>query len=127
MTPARTTLRRMTMALAVAYLLVLQALLGGLASGAHAGSLSAVDGFGQVLCLGAHDGPSSPTDPAHHTPDCCTTGCQVGAGAALPPPIGIAVARPAAVRHVQPLLPRPLALAGSGERSPRHIRAPPLA
>lgn len=127
MTPTRNTLRRMAMALAVAYLVVLQALLGGLSSGAHAGSLVSVDGFGQILCRGAQTDPSSPDDPAHHTPDCCTTGCQTSVGTALPPPAGSLLAAPSAVDHAQPLLPRRVVLASDVERSPRHTRAPPLA
>ncbi|MGA0563591.1 hypothetical protein ACO2RV_14190 [Ancylobacter sp. VNQ12] len=127
MTLTRNTLRRMAMALAVAYLVVLQALLGGLASGAHAGSLASVDAFGQVLCLGVQTGPASPDDPAHHTPDCCATGCQTSVGTALPPPAGTLLAAPSAVDHAQPLLPRPVVLASGVERSPRHTRAPPLA
>lgn len=127
MTPTRNTLRRMAMALAVAYLVVLQALLGGVSSGAHAGSLASAGALGQVLCLSMQTAPASPADPAHHTPDCCTTGCQTSAGAALPPPAGTALALPQATTHAQLLLPSVGFLAASDERTPRHTRAPPLA
>lgn len=128
MTSTRNTLRRMAMALAVAYLVVLQALLGGLSSGAHAGSLASVDAVGQVLCLSMPTpGPSSPADPAHHTPDCCSTGCQTSVGKALPPTAGTALALLQIVTHAQPLWPRTAFVATPGERTPRHTRAPPLA
>lgn len=121
------TLRRMGMALAVAYVLVLQALLGGFATGAHAASGFAVDAFGQVLCLGTHGAPSAPPDPTHHTPDCCTTGCQASLGASLPPPVPAGLARRFAPALVNAPLPREAVVAGGVERSPRHARAPPLA
>ncbi|CAA0097214.1 Uncharacterised protein [Starkeya nomas] len=122
-----TTLRQMALALAVAYLVVLQTLLGGLASGAHAASGVALDAFGQVLCVGAHNAPSSPDEPAHHTPDCCTTGCQMSAGAGLPPPASISLAAPSAAVLLRKVVPRSAAVALGVERSPRHTRAPPLA
>lgn len=126
-----TTLRRMALALAVAYLVVLQTLLGGLASGAHAANGVALDAFGQVLCVGAHNAsssaPSSPDEPAHHTPDCCTTGCQMSAGAGLPPPASISLGAPSAAVLLRKVVPRSVAVALGVERSPRHTRAPPLA
>ncbi|QFR32977.1 DUF2946 family protein [Ancylobacter sp. TS-1] len=125
-TPA-TALRRLALVIAVAYLLVLQSLLGGLAGGAHAAGGIAVDAFGQVICSGAHDAPSSPADPARHTPDCCTTGCQTAAGAALPPPSAAVPAQPAARLSARVTLPRASAPALQPERTPRHTRAPPLA
>lgn len=130
MSTERHTLRRMVMALAVAYLVVLQALLGGIASGAHAAG--SVDGFGagtlgQVICRGAQPAPASPTEPASHTPDCCTTGCLMSVGTALPPAVGATpVARPAAVTiSVRPPFADvvPVGVA----HSPRNARAPPLA
>ncbi|MBB3771785.1 hypothetical protein FHS55_002394 [Angulomicrobium tetraedrale] len=126
MTTDRHTLRRMTMALAVAYLLVLQALLGGMATGAHAGSLATVDAFGQVLCLTGHQPPASPSAPAHHTPDCCTTGCQISALATLPP-LAAGVAAPLPVVAGPARLPADAAVAAGLQRSPKNARAPPLA
>lgn len=115
------------MALAVAYVLVLQALLGGLATGAHAANSVAVDAFGQVLCLGTHGAPTTPADPAQHTPDCCTTSCQVSLGAFLPPPALTGLGRAFAPVLVDVPLPREAVVARDLERSPRHARAPPLA
>jgi len=118
--------RMMATALVAAYLLVLQALLGGLAAGTHAGAGVTVDAFGQVLCRGASTGTDSPADPAHHTPDCCTTGCQTSATSGLPP-LAPAFAVPrAAIAHAQPLLRTDLATSDLDHR-PHNARAPPLA
>ncbi|MCK0209617.1 hypothetical protein MWN33_16415 [Starkeya koreensis] len=125
-TPA-TALRRAAMALAVAYLLVLQAILGGMAGGAHAAAGIALDPFGQVICANSAGGPTSPADPAHHAPDCCTTGCQTSAGAGLPPPVAAAPALPVGQALGRAPLPRARVLALQPERTPRHTRAPPLA
>lgn len=118
--------RMMATALVAAYLLVLQALLGGLAAGTHAGAGVTVDAFGQVICRGASAGTSSPSDPAHHTPDCCTTGCQTSAATGLPP---VAVALGAPVETASHLASRPRAdSAPRGlEQRPHNARAPPLA
>lgn len=119
-------LRGMAMALALAYVLVLQALLGGVASGAHAAGGVTVDAYGQVLCLGSSASAPSPADPSHHAPDCCTTGCNMSAGSALPPPANAALAAPS-VQPLRTALPRTPRLALAAARSPRHTRAPPLA
>ena len=116
----------MATALVAAYLLVLQALLGGLAAGTHAGAGVTVDAFGQVLCRGASSGTGSPSDPAQHTPDCCTTGCQTSAATGLPP-IVLVLATPAvAIARTQPLLRAHLTENGL-EHRPHNARAPPLA
>ncbi|WP_428030835.1 hypothetical protein [Ancylobacter sp.] len=125
--PAGATLRRLALVLAVAYVLVLQALLGGIASGAHAAGAVAVDAFGQTLCLGSHADPAAPGDPARHTPDCCTTGCQTAPGAALPPPVAAATALPVSRLQSRETPPHASRLAPAAERSTRHARAPPLA
>ena len=117
----------MATALVATYLLVLQALLGGLAAGTHAGAGVTVDAFGQVICRGASSGTDSPSDPAHHTPDCCTTGCQTSAGGGLPPPVALALGAPvAAISHAQPLPRADIAPRGL-EHRPHNARAPPLA
>lgn len=119
--------RVMGTALVAAYLLVLQALLGGLSAGTHAGAGVTVDAFGQVICRGATSGTDSPSDPAHHTPDCCTTGCQTSAGGGLPPPVALALGEPASTLTVSQPLPR-ADIARSGlEHRPHNARAPPLA
>lgn len=129
--PARpmpaTALRRAAMALAFAYLLVLQAILGGMAGGAHAAAGIALDPFGQVICANGASAPTSPADPAHHVPDCCSTGCQTSIGAGLPPPVAAAPAQPVAHALVRAALPRAPVATLQPERTPRHTRAPPLA
>jgi hypothetical protein len=101
---ARGTMRMTMTAILAAYLLVLQGLLGGLASGTHAGTAFALDGFGQVLCSGAVKGPASPSDPAHHTPDCCTTGCNVSVGTGTPPvAVGFEAPHPVTVAILVPV------------------------
>lgn len=113
-------------AILAAYLLVLQALLGGLASGTHAGSAVAMDAFGQVLCRGAADGAGSPADPAHHTPDCCTTGCNVSVGTGTPPAAhAFDHPYPVAVAALAP--PQLASVADGAPRHPHNARAPPLA
>ncbi|WP_250152540.1 hypothetical protein [Ancylobacter radicis] len=119
----------MATALAVAYLLVLQAFIGGIASGAHAAGGLAGGELGQIICRGiqaAPETPASPADPAHHTPDCCTTGCQMAVGAAAPPPVPVVATTPARLA-VATVLPPDQTLTFSGlKRSPRLARAPPL-
>lgn len=120
-------LRRWALVFAVAYVLVLQALFGGLASGAHAAGSLTVDAFGQTLCLSSHGEPAAPGEPARHTPDCCLTGCQATPAAALPPPVAAAVVLPAGPLEARLLPPRVARLARAPQRSPGHIRAPPRA
>ncbi|WP_371347078.1 hypothetical protein [Ancylobacter sp. IITR112] len=120
-------LRRLALVLAVAYVLVLQALLGGMASGAHAAGFIAIDEFGRTLCLNSHGAPDAPGESGRHTPDCCLTGCQAAPAAALPPPLPAMAALPAG-HHAGPTPPpRAAGLARAPERSPRHTRAPPAA
>lgn len=115
------------MALAIAYLLVLQALVGGIASGAHASGIGSGT-LDPAICRGAQDTvPTAPGEPAHHTPECCFTGCQINAASA-PPPVAlteIAVPAPLPAVRIAPTAPRhhPASL----DRSPQHARAPPLA
>lgn len=115
------------MALAIAYLLVLQAVVGGIASGAHAAGL--VSGtMDPAICRGAQDvAPAGPADNTHHTPECCFSGCQITAIGGLPPVavIGSAVPTPRLALRVAPTL--LLHLPAGPERSARLPRAPPLA
>lgn len=122
----RGTLGTMTTAILAAYLLVLQALLGGLASGGHAGAAFALDEFGQVLCQGTAEGDGSPADPAHHTPDCCSTGCtfSVGTGSS-PAAVALEAPVPVVVAALAPSQFRPAR--DAAPRHPHNARAPPLA
>lgn len=114
-------------ALVAAYLLVLQALLGGLSAGTHAGARVTVDAFGQIICRGASAGTVNPDDPSRNPSDCCTTGCQTSASAGLPPPALRPLDTPfATTTRSQPLLRANVATTGFGH-SPHNARAPPLA
>lgn len=127
MTAHRSTLRRMTMALAIAYLLVLQAVIGGIASGAHAAGLASGT-MDPAICRGAQDAaPAGPGDKTHHTPECCFSGCQITAIGGLPPVAGMGSAVPTP-RLALRMAPAPLLHLPAGpERSPRLPRAPPRA
>jgi len=118
--------RRMATALVAAYLLVLQALLGGLAAGTHAGAGVTVDAFGQVICRGASAGTNGPADPAHHTPDCCTTGCQTSAVTGLPP-VALALGTPIETASYLASRPRADSAPRGLEHRPHNARAPPIA
>lgn len=112
--------------LLAAWLLVLQAVFGGLAMGAHAGMGVALGPSGEVICLNIPVGGDEP-DKTGHLPDCCTAGCRVVATAALPPPEPAAL--PAPFAAPAPVLAAPLAEAarpGPG-RLPHNARAPPVA
>src|SRR5688572_5233625 len=87
-------------AVLAAYLLVVQAAVGGLAQAAAAAPARA-DFFGGIICsAGAPKHvPDLPADRSH-SPNCCTLGCGMAAPVALPPSANI--------------VPAPLANADSG-------------
>ncbi|MFT0859387.1 hypothetical protein [Ancylobacter sp. G4_0304] len=128
MTAAHASLRRLTMALAVAYLLVLQALLGGLATGAHAAAGLSPEAA-PAICLGMArgDAPAGPADPAHHTPDCCTVGCQNAGIAALPPPAAAGLLAPLALAGAAMTVSPAAEVLPGAERLSHPPRAPPAA
>jgi hypothetical protein len=110
-------------ALGAAYLLFVQAILGGLAIGASAATLDPLS----ALCR-ADDGsgPVLPDQPADHPhlPDCCTTGCAMFGGAPVPAFVAVLLVPHLAV----PTEPAPLPLAPvatAPQRSPANPRAPP--
>ncbi|MCB4769486.1 hypothetical protein LGR54_12785 [Ancylobacter sp. Lp-2] len=116
----------MAASLVVAYLLVLNVVLGGLAMGTHAGMGVALGPSGEVICLAAptQDGPG---DKAGHLLDCCTAGCRVGMLASLPPPDLSALPAPLVLPALALVAaPADDAPAGTG-RLPHNARAPPLA
>lgn|GEM_PF-2136589 len=111
-------------ALGAAYLLFVQAILGGLAIGASAATLDPLT----ALCR-ADDGAAGPIrqDPPAgqpHLPDCCTTGCAMFGGAPVPAFVAVLL-----VPHLAgPTEPAPLPLApvaAAPQRSPANPRAPP--
>lgn len=112
-------------ALGAAYLLFVQAILGGLAIGASAAP--AFDPL-SALCR-ADDGaaaPARPDQPAGHPhlPDCCTTGCSMFSGAPVPAFVAVLLV-PHLAGRTEPA-PLPLApVATAPQRSPANPRAPP--
>lgn len=113
-------------ALCVAYLLVLQLVLSGVALGAHAAPDSQ-DHAGLVLCQGAAGGegvPFAPTPPPHW-PDCCQLVCQMGS-VDLPVATGAAPLPPPAALETNAGLARDLTPAGPPARCAHPSRAPPL-
>lgn len=78
---------RRWVALAAAYLVVLQAIFAGLASGANAASFSLDRSLAMTLCAGG-DQPMSQSEgaAAHELMSCCMLGCAfTGAGAPAAP------------------------------------------
>ncbi|MGO1080298.1 DUF2946 family protein [Inquilinus sp. CA228] len=110
-------------ALGAAYLLFVQAILGGLAIGASAAPLDPLS----ALCrTDDGSGPILPDQPAGHPhlPDCCTTGCSMFSGAPVPTFVAVLL-----VPHLAgPTEPAPLPVAPASaapQRSPANPRAPP--
>jgi hypothetical protein len=126
MRSTRGSLTTMMVAVFAAYLVVLQALLGGLASGSHAGMAYALGASGEIICSGAADLPGHPAEPAHHTPDCCLTGCNMPiAAGALPQPAALPALLPVALAILVPA--QPETRSSDTARGPHKARAPPLA
>ena len=121
---------RRVAAVAAAYLLVLQAVLTGLALGAHADPAGR-GALATVICSSA--GPGGGDDqsglPFEHSDwiACCVLGCGMSSLGLAPPLAGTGVARiPPAEAIALRWVPR--AQPGRGfERSPRNTRAPPRA
>lgn len=115
-------------ALAAAYLVVLQAVFAGLASGANAASLSLDRTLALTLCasgaapMGQGDG-AAPHDPS----GCCLLGCALsGGGAPAVPADFLPVShRPVDLIAFQRRLDLPHGFAAG--RSPANPRAPPAA
>lgn len=120
-------MRRWT-ALAAAYLVVLQAIVAGLASGANAASFVLDRSLAMTLCAGGDMPAGQGADAAAHEPaSCCTLGCAFsGTGAPATP----AAFLPIVHRNVDlaAFQRRPSQVHGLGPgRSPANPRAPPAA
>ncbi|WP_342241411.1 DUF2946 family protein [Inquilinus sp. OTU3971] len=110
-------------ALGAAYLLFVQAILGGLAIGASAATL---DPLSALCSADDGSGPVLPDQPAQHPhlPDCCTTGCSMFSGAPVPAFVAVLLV-PHLAGRTEPA-PLPLApVAAAPQRSPANPRAPP--
>lgn len=106
-----------------AYLLVLQAVLTGLALGA---APVAADPF-SVICQGVTtSSPEAPAKGHAALPDCCVAGCAMFGGGMAPPP-DLAAAIQAGTQRAFGLAADPAAVArASAERSANHPRGPPV-
>jgi hypothetical protein len=117
-------------AIAAAYLLVVQTLVTGIVLGLQAGAIQAgVDGH--VICSSvgapsAPDGSGQPADPSEHQ-TCCILGCRMLGPIALPlPAYSISVGMPVAAATLARSQPGDR-IGADLERSPRKTRAPPRA
>jgi hypothetical protein len=117
---------RRWVALAAAYLVVLQAIFAGLASGANAASFSLDRSLAMTLCAGG-DQPMSQNNGAatHELMSCCMLGCAfTGAGAPAAPAAFLPVVhRPTDLVAFQLRLDQPSGFVAG--RSPANPRAPP--
>jgi hypothetical protein len=94
--------RKLVLSLALAYVLVLQSLLGGLAAGAMASAAVDPGSAVHIICRGASADLPEPTDPAHHTPDCCLLGCPGATGTAMAPGLASVPAPAATFAFAEP-------------------------
>lgn len=119
---------RRLVALAAAYLLVLQALFAGLASGANAANLGLDRALAMTLCSGGEMPMSqNGTTAAHDQASCCLLGCALSGGGAPAAPADFlpVTHRPADLVAFQRRLDLPHGFAAG--RSPANPRAPPAA
>jgi len=126
----RKALSRRWVAVAAAYLLVLQAIFGGMASGARAASISLDHELAFMLCapgsMAPADAEQGGTTAPHADMSCCTLGCPMAAGG-LPAVAGFVpvVHRAADQVAFSRRLDRPLGFLSG--RTPANPRAPPFA
>ena len=112
-------------ALGAAYLLFVQAILGGLAIGASAAP-AAFDPLSALCRIDDGQAPARQDQPAGHPhlPDCCTSGCSMFSGAPVPGFVAVLLV-PHLAGQSEPA-PLPLApVAAAPQRSPANPRAPP--
>ena len=110
-------------ALAAAYLLLLQSMLGAFGAGPDASQL---DAFGNVICT--HEGAAQiPGGDPHqqHMPACCMLGCSKVSAAHAPPPAAGTVSASLSFEAVAFVLPAFRHLDFARDRSPSNPRAPP--
>lgn len=113
-------------ALAAAFILVLQAMSSGLVTGSMASPV-ALDAFGNPICVTStdHFGGATKDDGGHHLgSECCSMGCGAFVSLALTiPPTGVAP-RPAA-DQAGPAWVRQLVPPRQPDHDPASPRAPP--
>lgn len=123
----RETRRRRWVAIAAAYLLVLQAVLTGMSSGAHAANATLVHRVGMTFCspLASHEGALGQSTGQTDLTDHCRSVCALALNSLIPtsgnpsPVVYRDVDRVAIVRHLDTPRGHP------GGRSPANPRAPP--
>lgn len=118
---------RRWVAVAAAYLVVLQAVFAGLASGANAAAFSLDRALALTLCAGgeAPAGTSHGDAAAHDQSSCCLLGCALSGGGAPAAPAAFlpVIHRPVDLIAFQRRLDLPHGFAAG--RSPANPRAPP--
>ena len=89
MRSTRTVVVRALLALTLAYVLILQGLLGSASASAQIASASSIPGLMQTLCSGAQVPDAAPTDDdGHHgtaQSSCCTWGATLALDPIVPP------------------------------------------
>ncbi len=113
----------MPAALAVAYLLVLQSVLGAFAFGTGP-SAAQLDAFGNVICTHEGAGERPAGDPQHQH-NCCVLGCNLSAFAHGAPPASEIAFGAVWSEPLASVLPVSDAPAVERERTPSNPRAPP--
>ncbi len=82
-----------SLAVALAYLMLAQMQLAGMAGAVQAANRASGAGIPLVLCSGMERAPDTPQN--HRTSDCpCGAACPVGAASVLPPENGVGLAAP---------------------------------
>ncbi len=116
----------MPTAFAVAWVLVLQSLLGAFAAGAGPNPAQ-LDAFGNVICT--HDGTAQlpPGDqPQQHQQSCCVLGCTMFSTAFGAPPETVALFNDLALVASAVVFPTAVVFGFDRDWSPGNPRAPPV-
>ncbi|PZQ11594.1 MAG: hypothetical protein DI565_17810 [Ancylobacter novellus] len=117
-------LRRRIWGVLAAYLIVLQAALGGLAAGTSSPAFA--DPFQTLCAQSASDQAPTPDKPHGGLPNCCVAGCLMLVGMA-PPPDGSPLAPADAITPVESGAAAVPDVSTSPDQSPRSSRGPPAA
>ncbi|KQZ80928.1 hypothetical protein ASD64_10880 [Mesorhizobium sp. Root157] len=114
----------MPVALAAAWFLVMQSVLGAFASAAGPQSAQ-LDAFGNVICTHGAIGELPDSPQQKHVPSCCVLGCNLAASVLAGPPAASALSVELAFEAVAFVPAAPDHLAFERPRSPSNPRAPP--
>ena len=111
-------------ALAAAWFLVMQSVLGTLALAAGP-QTAQLDAFGNVICTHGAIGELPDSPQQKHTPSCCVLGCNLAASVLAGPPATSSLFAPLNYETVVFSPSAPDHLAFERPRSPSNPRAPP--